>query len=269
VSYLASLARPAETPTRPAAEPVPAPQAETFGEVHEEIVAATGRVALEASDPGVDRSEDRTSPRRHDIEMPVESPATIPEPTLRLPVSRQPVPTVSTPVAPSTPVVAESRAAPTAAEAPIPGIDVTPRQEVPSPVARRVSQPAPVVRAKTEPLVSDALPPTSVPRETERGPDRDDSAYERTPPLRPPIALPVRSEERADRPAVPAAPVSIPRPEVNVHIGAISLTVKAPATAAPAAPPVMPMAQPLPAAVPRRPREGLGFSASRHYLRWS
>ncbi|MEO8526851.1 MAG: hypothetical protein ABI460_19135 [Caldimonas sp.] len=80
----------------------------------------------------------------------------------------------------------------------------------------------------------------------------------------------VRSGEHDDKPDVRGAPAPTTRPAVNVHIGAITLNVKAPATAARAATPVTAPVAPLsPAAVPPRPREGLGFSASRHYLRWN
>lgn len=60
---------------------------------------------------------------------------------------------------------------------------------------------------------------------------------------------------------------------VQVHIGAITLTVKAapapPSRAAPAPSVVAPVAMPAPVAQAARAREGFGFSASRHYLRWS
>jgi hypothetical protein len=273
VSYLASLARPAEAAIRPAAEPAPAARAETFGEVHEEVFAAPREAASEATEARVDRSGDRVPSVVDTVEVRVASPAAALEPTTRPRSSNQPLRPLAAPVTLSTPTAARPRPAPAADDAAKHVIDMTSPREAPSPPARRVSEPVPVVRAKTEPPTPEPYaPPAPILPAADRGPGREGPALERTPPLTraSTTTLPVRSREPAHKPAVLAAPAPTSRPEVNVHIGAISLTVKAPAAPAAAArPSSVPMAQPLPAAVPPRSRDGLAFSASRHYLRWS
>ena len=272
MSYLASLARPAEVAIRPAAQPAPAPRVETFGEVHEEVVVAPREVASEAIEARVDRSEDRAPSLLDAAEVRVGSRAAALEPTSRAGASQHTLLPVAAPVTPSKPILAQPLGTPIAAEARTAPVHTKSPREASLPPARRVSEPRPVARAEPTPPVSEPLAPRAPTlRHAERGLGREEPAYERMQPSpHAPPTLPARSEVRLHKPAVPAEPAPTSRPEVNVHIGAISLTVKAPAAAAPPARPAAPpVTQPLPVAVPRRPREGLGFSASRHYLRWS
>jgi hypothetical protein len=272
MSYLASLARPAGVAIRAAAEPAPAPRVETFGEVHEEVAVAPREVASEATEARVDRSGDRGPSVVDSIEVRVASPVGALEPTSRAGASQHTLPRVAAPVTQSAPILAQPHATPTAAEARTPPVDTTSPREASPPPARRVGEPLPVARAGTTPLVPEPFAPRApAVRHAERGLGRGEPAHERTQPSpRAPTMLPAGSKERLHKPTVPAEPAPTSRPEVNVHIGAISLTVKAPAAATPAARPAAPpVAQPLPVAAPRRAREGLGFSTSRHYLRWS
>ena len=271
MSYLATLARPAVTPTGPAAEPAAARPVETFGEVSEEVVVAPPEVASQATEPQGTRSGDRPRSAMHDIEVLVERPAAAAEPSPRSSTTQEPLSTAVERVAPSTPVVAQRREAPAVAEASKPTRDMTSTRVAPSPVARRVMKSPAAVPARTEPVALQlSTEREPVPGQPDRGVAREEATFESVPVPRSPMTPSVRSEERAERPAARSTPAPTPRPEVNVHIGAISLTVKAPAAVVPAAPPAaLPIPQPLPAAMPPRSREGLGFSASRHYLRWS
>ena len=112
MSYLATLSRPVEMSPRPAAEPAPTPRAETFGEVHEEAVAAPHEPASQATQPHGIRSDDRAPSAMHDIEVFLKPPAAVVEATSRPSASRQPSPMAAARIPRSTPVVAQPPAAP-------------------------------------------------------------------------------------------------------------------------------------------------------------
>jgi len=249
MSYLTTLARPVESTPRTTAPRAHVPAAEPFVEVHREVEAAPPRAALRAPTSTIDR------PPGQAASIPHEGPA-------RLPVSPHVSPAVDERKPASIPVV-EYRSVPAAADRPESTLEVLSPHETASIVQPRASVPSSAL----------PMPPARVSHEanrTSRRDDHDEAAREREhPPERAATRLPVlplgHSDETAGR--TTAAPG---RGKMNVNIGAISLTVKAPTVASPPASPVIaPAAQALPSAAPSRSREGLAFSASRHYLRWN
>ncbi len=251
MSYLATLARPAETSMRVTTPHAAVPAAATLGEVHEEIAAARPHAAPAGPTSLADRSLEAAHAVPRETRAGVERPMAVEAPALP-------------PFSPATgaergievaPVVAAPRVAPARAQRPEPAIDMTSVREAASLPLPLATEPSPV--ARIDPHI-------------ER--EHDTSAAERArASMRAASPLPVARVERDDESAARSAtPPRARRDRLSVHIGAISLTVKAPAaTPPPAAPLVAPVAQALAATAPARSREGLGFSASRHYLRWS
>lgn len=273
MSYLATLAGPAQTPGRVTTPHAPLPAAAILGEVHEEIDAAPLHAAP-AGAPSLAGLSPQAAP-----DAPCEARAVVEQP---IAVEAPALPPLSSATGDkrgidAAPVVEPPRVTPARAQRPEPAIDMTSLREaasLPRPLVSAVP-PSPRTDVRLSPSLAPTRPaPTS--QETmgtqrqER--EQDASEYRRAAVAgRAVTALPVAWVERDDRSAVRSGPPARPgRDKVSVHIGAISLTVKAPGVAAtPTVPVVAPLPQALPAAAPSRSREGLGFSASRHYLRWS
>lgn len=239
MSYLATLRRPVESTPGVTAPPAHVPAAEPFIEVHREVEAAPSR----ASSPEPASSIDRPT------EQAASSPAV---------EGRRP---------------ALTRSAPAEADRLESTIEGLSPQQAPSPAPRSAGEPSPVVQPRASvPTSALSMPSAQVSHEAHRTPhrgDHDEVAHEREqPPERAPTRLSVLPIERGDKAAGRTTASASPgRGKLNVHIGAISLTVKAPTVASPLAAPVI--APALPSAAAPRSREGLGFSASRHYLRWN
>ena len=276
MSYLATLARPGEATPRVTAPQAPAPAVEPFVEVHREVEAAPVRAALPEPASTVDRPAQSAPSMPRASHASVERPVAIVEASARPPVLRHALPVVEE-RGPAAVPVAELLVVSAAAQHAESAIEALSSHEASSLPPRGAGETSHVVRR----AAGDANPALSTPavpisrepgRTLRRDGNRDQAAHEATHwAEHAPTRLPVVPVERSDKAATRPMAYTLPgRAKVNVHIGAISLTVKAPAVASlPAAPVIAPVAQALPSSAPPRSREGFGFSASRHYLRWS
>ena len=283
MSYLASLARPAAATQAAASFPVHESVQEPFGEEHREI-ELSAPIAAPPADSSIERS----------VLVP---PATQGDRSVALDPRPMPSVAAGAQAAPASP-----RSRPGGIREALPtGVAVRPQAAPVAMVRREPENQSQSSASKRLPAREGAIgsepagpaptqPSVSVVTRTSAAPLRQGQASLRTEPTtalpaerdepaspgpRPRVSsrstvLSAASTESTDKASRTAAGPSRPeRRAVQVHIGAIALTVKAPATAAPAVAPAVPVAAPPPAAVTPRSRDGLGFSASRHYLRWS
>ena len=284
MTYLSSLARPAAATQAAAPFPVHESVREPFGDEHPEIELGAP-IAAPPDDSPIERSAlvPPATPGDRSVALdprPMPSVAAAAQAAPASPRSRPggiqealPTAAAARPEAPPVVMVRREPENPSRSSAskrlPARGGAIVSDPDAPAPAQPSVSL---VPRTSTAPLrqgQASLRTESTTARPAERDEPASASPRSRVSPRA--TVLSVASTENTDKASRSAAGPSRPeRRAVQLHIGAIALTVKAPATAAAAVAPAVPVAAPPPAAAATpRSRDGLGFSASRHYLRWS